>query len=196
MHLIPTLTISSNHNLMLSCRYSLLKQCVENNEPSLIIGDTGIGKTTACQLLAQSRGQRLHILNCNQNTETSDFVGGYRPNKSKESHYKHAVVLSEEINASLGSKLKISSSSDLNHVLSETRALLEKKDLENKQRHDLVRLQESISNFFAPFEWVDGPLVTAMKNGDLLLIDELNLAEDAVLERLNRYAGLIFLVFI
>ena len=36
-------------------------------------------------------------------------------------------------------------------------------------------------------EWVDGPLVQAMKQGDVLLIDELNLAEDAVLERLNRW---------
>jgi len=34
---------------------------------------------------------------------------------------------------------------------------------------------------------VDGPLINAMRNGDILLIDELNLAEDAVLERLNRY---------
>ena len=35
-------------------------------------------------------------------------------------------------------------------------------------------------------EWADGPLVLAMKAGEALLIDELNLAEDAVLERLNR----------
>jgi len=40
----------------------------------------------------------------------------------------------------------------------------------------------------APFEWVDGPLVTAMRAGDIILIDELNLAEDAVLERMNRRA--------
>ena len=38
----------------------------------------------------------------------------------------------------------------------------------------------------APFEWADGPLVRAMRQGDIILIDELNLAEDAVLERLNR----------
>jgi midasin (ATPase involved in ribosome maturation) len=36
------------------------------------------------------------------------------------------------------------------------------------------------------FQWVDGPLVTAMRQGDIILIDELNLAEDAVLERMNR----------
>jgi midasin len=35
------------------------------------------------------------------------------------------------------------------------------------------------------FEWLDGPLVTAMRHGDLILLDEMSLAEDAVLERLN-----------
>lgn len=35
------------------------------------------------------------------------------------------------------------------------------------------------------FEWVDGPLVTSMRKGEMLLLDELSLAEDAVLERLN-----------
>jgi len=37
----------------------------------------------------------------------------------------------------------------------------------------------------APFEWADGPLVTAMRTGAVLLVDEVNLADDAVLERLN-----------
>ena len=35
------------------------------------------------------------------------------------------------------------------------------------------------------FEWSDGPLVHAMKSGQMLLLDEMSLAEDAVLERLN-----------
>ncbi|ELA41436.1 uncharacterized protein VICG_01541 [Vittaforma corneae ATCC 50505] len=33
--------------------------------------------------------------------------------------------------------------------------------------------------------WMDGPLVKAMNDGDAFLIDEINLAEDSVLERLN-----------
>ena len=37
----------------------------------------------------------------------------------------------------------------------------------------------------ALFQWVDGPLVQCMRNGDFLLLDELALADDAVLERLN-----------
>lgn len=35
------------------------------------------------------------------------------------------------------------------------------------------------------FEWIDGPLVTSMKQGRFMLLDEVSLAEDAVLERLN-----------
>jgi midasin len=30
-------------------------------------------------MAALMRGQRLHILNCNQHTEVSDFLGGFRP---------------------------------------------------------------------------------------------------------------------
>ena len=37
----------------------------------------------------------------------------------------------------------------------------------------------------APFAWEDGPLIKAMRDGDILLVDELSLAEDSVLERLN-----------
>ena len=48
-------------------------------EPVLLVGETGTGKTTVCQMAALMRGQRLHILNCNQHTETSDFLGGFRP---------------------------------------------------------------------------------------------------------------------
>ena len=45
---------------------------------------------------------------------------------------------------------------------------------------------ESLNHRYASlFEWVDGPLVEAMRKGHLLLLDEMSLAEDAVLERLN-----------
>jgi len=40
-------------------------------------------------------------------------------------------------------------------------------------------------NIKAIFEWQDGVLINAMKEGGLLLIDEISLANDSVLERLN-----------
>lgn len=44
-------------------------------EPVLLVGETGGGKTTVCQLLSDKLGLKLHILNCHQYTETSDFLG-------------------------------------------------------------------------------------------------------------------------
>ena len=35
------------------------------------------------------------------------------------------------------------------------------------------------------FEWTDGPLVRAMLEGMVLLIDEISLADDSVIERAN-----------
>lgn len=54
-------------------------RCLDKSEPALLVGETGTGKTTVCQLAAMMRGQRLHVVNCNQHTEASDFLGGYRP---------------------------------------------------------------------------------------------------------------------
>lgn len=61
--------------------YDILKRCLEFSEPTLLVGETGTGKTSVCQTIAYTRGQRLHILNCNQHTEASDFLGGFRPNR-------------------------------------------------------------------------------------------------------------------
>ena len=50
---------------------------------------------------------------------------------------------------------------------------------------NLRDLESYIRQYFSLFEWVDGPLVRSMKKGDLFLLDEMSLADDAVLERLN-----------
>lgn len=53
-------------------------------ENVLLVGDTGTGKTTVCQMLALMRRQKLHIVNCHQHTETADFLGGFRPSRERE----------------------------------------------------------------------------------------------------------------
>ena len=52
-----------------------------------------------------------------------------------------------------------------------------------------AELAEAAATIRAPFAWEDGPLVKAMRRGDMILIDELNLADDAVIERLNRHGS-------
>jgi MoxR-like ATPase len=63
--------------------YALLDASLRHQEPVLLVGETGCGKTTICQVLALLRAQQLHVLNCHQNTETSDFLGSLRPVRGK-----------------------------------------------------------------------------------------------------------------
>lgn len=106
----------------------LVEKSYQFREPVLLVGETGGGKTTICQLIAHLKNKSLHIVNCHMHTESSDFLGNLRPVRKQEN--------SEEKNQKL-------------------------------------------------FEWVDGPLIKAMQNGEFFLADEISLADDSVLERLN-----------
>ena len=66
--------------------FALVEGCMNHKEPALLVPETGCGKTSVCQLLALLRGQKLRILNCHQHTETSDFIGGFRPTRTAERH--------------------------------------------------------------------------------------------------------------
>ncbi|KAF4025219.1 hypothetical protein G4228_017124 [Cervus hanglu yarkandensis] len=108
----------------------LVGRALEFGEPVLLVGDTGCGKTTVCQVFAALADQRLYSVSCHLHTETSDFLGGLRPARQKP---------------------------------------------DGKEEVDTSRL----------FEWHDGPLVLAMKEDGFFLLDEISLADDSVLERLN-----------
>lgn len=57
----------------------LAAKALEFKEPVLLVGETGGGKTTICQLIAENNGQELSAVNCHMHTESSDFIGGLRP---------------------------------------------------------------------------------------------------------------------
>ena len=59
--------------------FALVDAALAAGEPVLLVGDTGSGKTTACQLAAALRGLPLVTVSCSRFTEAADFVGGYRP---------------------------------------------------------------------------------------------------------------------
>ncbi|KAL6070950.1 Midasin [Balamuthia mandrillaris] len=252
--------------------FTLVGRCLQHKEPVLLVGETGSGKTSICQLYAALLKQRLHILNCHQQTETADFLGGLRPVRGKEAiRTKCKALVAQcfaalaEFFASSAALLPPSNSELLEMVkgqlqkgeqpleanqLAEQMAIvnrcasllshlekkiaitnddgsktaIKKKDGKRKQEvipsekeekeqendeadqallelspSQVALLQQQLNTLrqlvqeiqalhkqhTALFQWYDGPLVQAMKQGDLFLIDEISLAEDSVLERLN-----------
>ena len=101
-------------------------RALQFEESILLVGPTGSGKTSACQLISLLHQNKLQYINCHMHTETADFIGSLRP----------------------------------------------------------VRTREAIAEGRL-FEWMDGPLVQAVRRGEYMLLDEISLADDAVLERLN-----------
>ncbi|KAI1718698.1 AAA domain (dynein-related subfamily) domain-containing protein [Ditylenchus destructor] len=59
------------------------------NEAVLMVGETGCGKTTCAHVLARD----LFSINCNERTETSDFLGNIRPTHDGKFQWNDGIVL-------------------------------------------------------------------------------------------------------
>ena len=60
----------------------IMDKCLQNKEPILLVGETGCGKTSLCQVFAHINKQELFTINCHHNTETSDFIGCMRTRRN------------------------------------------------------------------------------------------------------------------
>ncbi|OCL14238.1 midasin [Glonium stellatum] len=163
--------------------FVLVAHAIRNNEPVLLVGETGCGKTTVCQMLADAFEKQLHIVNAHQNTETGDLIGAQRPIRNRaaiEDHLRHQLI---HVLKPLQTRPNMTES-DLDALLATYDGLDEETRSTIPVEHrDSIRLNRT--RVAALFEWADGSLVHAMKAGQFFLLDEISLAEDSVLERLN-----------
>lgn len=151
----------------------LVSQAVKSKEPILLVGETGCGKTTICQVLADAAKKPLHIVNAHQNTETGDIIGAQRPVRNRSENLQK---LKQHLQTLLGD-----SSDDLDLLL-EKYNTLDRDSLDQGEVEAIANLQARLKVLF---EWCDGSLIQALKQGDFFLLDEISLADDSVLERLN-----------
>lgn len=156
----------------------LISTAMSNNEPVLLVGETGCGKTTVCQLLAQFNNKRLITVNAHQNTETGDLLGAQRPIRNKSEQQTNLVVKIRRALKSVDVETDISTFEDL-------LAFYDGQELSEIPETLRNEIQSERNNLNVLFEWTDGPLVQALNSGNYFLLDEISLADDSVLERLN-----------
>ena len=163
--------------------YVLIAAALRHNEPVLLIGNTGCGKTTVCQMVAESMSTTLHILNAHQNTETGDIIGAQRPVRNRQQTISDLHTALQKLTKH-NSKAPINHASTLEDLLVyyDKLSVMDKSQILPERHHEIDSL---IAKSKALFEWADGILVTAMRAGHHFLLDEISLADDAVLERLN-----------
>ena len=161
--------------------YVLVSHALRNNEPVLLVGETGCGKTTVCQMLAEACRKELHMVNAHQNTETGDLIGAQRPLRNRAATLES---LRQCLLAAFTSSGQPTDHQDLENLLTEYR-LLPVSDTARIPEEVRVAVESTLVKSKALFEWSDGSLVQAMRNGQFFLLDEISLADDSVLERLN-----------
>lgn len=181
-HPPPDITFPTSSNIIWTSAtkrlFVLVATALRYNEPVLLVGETGSGKTSICQLYASATSKELITLNCHQSTETSDLIGSQRPIRNRSTRHADLLVKCQELAATL-SETSIPTNVD------EVPQFLDRLSVASPLSHVIPQLRELYLKASALFEWKDGPLVQAMQDGNVFLLDEISLADDSVLERLN-----------
>ncbi|GAX24956.1 midasin [Fistulifera solaris] len=187
--------------------------CVRQNEPTLLVGETGCGKTTVLQHLASLCGRELIVQNLSLQTDSTDLLGGFRPLEIEHVArlvHQHFVDLftftfSRKQNASFldftTSALRKKQWKKLSQCFRRAAAQglekLEEKHKEgtsDKSSHESWNRFKSMADRFEQqrlacdsgfaFVFTEGALVDAIRCGSWVLLDEINLASSETLQRL------------
>ncbi len=140
-------------------------------EPCLLEGETSTSKTSSIQLLAALLDQPLVRLNLNGQTDTGELVGRFVPQQ-----------LSTDLPVGLDELGAAEELLEQETVMIVTRARQEGRPLTRLEAQQVMANERMRPQ---PWRWQDGLVVRAMRQGWWVVLDELNLAEPQILERLN-----------
>ncbi|CAD8184490.1 unnamed protein product [Paramecium pentaurelia] len=172
--------------------------CILNDEACLLVGDTGCGKTTLTQHCAQLLGKKLHIYNLSEGSDCQDLIGGFRPlnqetlikiNYTKFLKYFTRTVDSQKNQQFINSLQKLYATKKFNMLVKcmiETTQQCLTKVNDNKLKEKMNKLMKNLKSSVQEmsFYFLTGNFIKAMQKGDWVLIDEINLANNELLQKI------------
>jgi len=191
-----------------ACILERIAVAVQQNEPILLVGETGTGKTSSVQYLAYQTNHNLVVVNMNNQSDVSDLIGGFKPVDMQfivsplrnefenlfgrtfdvlknEKFLSHVASCINRGDYSILIKLMLKVISNAYKILQDKKNdpdFIRWQNLEKKLKKLDQQLKHSVNLSFA---FITGSLVNCIKNGDWVLLDEINLASTETLECLS-----------
>ncbi|KAK6023331.1 hypothetical protein OSTOST_10885, partial [Ostertagia ostertagi] len=173
-----------------------LAVCIQNREPVLLVGETGVGKTSIVQSLASAVNASLKVVNLTPSSDTDELISGQVGKRRQILHDSKPlhqllpdifpVPLMSSKNQKFLSHLEACLSSGryrdyLSVAIATAEKALSKQSKKKDPRWASVivrgkRIRESLENGAALFAVCRGAVLEAAQEGYWLLIDEINLA--------------------
>ena len=185
-----------------------VSRAVTCHEPVLLVGETGVGKTTSVQFLAEKTGHKLRVVNMNQQSDSADLLGGFKPVSLQRSLHKlrecFTQLFCDTFSSSNNTKFlghldtcfNAERWSDalqlMSHTLKAAMSKVKTDDLLlSRWREVKKRLKTSMemirrTDLSTVFAFIEGILTESIKSGDWVLLDEVNMAPSSVLECLSQ----------
>ena len=188
-----------------------LGDCVSQSWLAIVVGGRNLGKTEFIRTMANLSGTELHEIAVNSATDTMDILGSFEQvdTRAQVDELLDTVMqlLDRVFRTAEGSQLAPATQDsirqlralryhivegDMKAYLRQVDALLG--DLASRcgvASQTLGPLHSRLSELIdsnssaGRFEWIDGPLVKALKYGQWILLDCANLCNPSVLDRLN-----------
>lgn len=146
-----------------------LAESVELRLPTLLEGPTAASKTSAIEYLAMRANYQVERLNLNGQSDTSELIGKHAPSGGKL-QLEFEKVLADQSSYKPETLAIVSAAKKAGRGLN----LAESQQVAKLQGMEIPE-----------WVWVDGILPRAMKQGSWVILDEINLAEAQILERMN-----------
>lgn len=174
--------------------------CVSHSEPLLLVGETGVGKTSVVQAVADLIGVTLDVVNVSPTSDSDELIQGYKPTTIGRLMEPFTKFYMEVFTKNFDSKNNQKFIDNLEKCLSSGRfkdylslvdatanKALQRKSANKDERWAelLVRsrqIRDGLEKGAAPFALQKGAVLEAAEKGHWLLVDEINLAPPECLD--------------